>query len=481
MNKRLIIYILGWVLMIEGFAMQGSTLVGLWYHEKNFIYFLTTGIFIMTVGFLIVLKKPKNTKMYRRDGFAATAFSWIVLSLLGCLPLYLSKQIPSFIDAFFEIMSGFTTTGATILTDIEALDNCMLFWRSFSHWLGGMGVLVFLLAIIPTLGGNQSINLMKAESTGPNVDKAIPNLRTYAAILYAIYIGLSILETILLMCGGMYFFDAVTTTFSTAGTGGFASYNNSIAHFNSYYLQGVISVFMILFGVNFYIYLLLLTRKFKKAFSSTELWVYLGIIAFSVITIGISIVKIFGNIFDAMHQSLFYVASIISTTGFAITDTNIWPEHTKVIILILTCLGACGGSTGGGLKISRLLILAKEIRKEFKLIVHPHTVHTIKIDGRKISHETTRSVSVYLMIYVAIVIVSTIVVAFDGYDFTTNFSAVLATVNNVGPGFGVVGSTGNYSSFSILSKIVFCFDMLAGRLELYPLLLAFAPSAWKKN
>ncbi len=481
MNKRLVIYILGWVSVIEGLAMQGATLAGLWYQEKNFIYFLITGIALIVIGGLIVLKKPKNTKMYRKDGFAATALSWILLSLLGCLPLYLSGQIPSFIDAFFETISGFTTTGATILSDIEALDNCMLFWRSFSHWLGGMGVLVFLLALIPTLGGNQSINLMKAESTGPDVEKAVPNLRTYATILYAIYIGLSVLETILLMCGGMYFFDAVTTTFSTAGTGGFASYNNSIAHFNSYYLQGVISLFMILFGVNFYVYFLILTRKFKKAFFNTELWVYLGIIAVSVITIGVSIKNIFGNIFDAMHQSLFYVASVISTTGFSLTDTNVWPEHAKVIILILTCLGACAGSTGGGFKISRLIILAKEIRKEFKLIVHPHTVHSIKIDGRTLSHSTIRSVSVYLMIYVAIITLSTIIIAFDGYDFTTNFSAVLTTVNNVGPGFGVVGSTGNYSSFSILSKIVFCFDMLAGRLELYPLLLLFAPSAWKKH
>lgn len=481
MNKRLVIYILGWVLIIEGLAMQGSTAVGLWYREKTYIYFLIIGLILLAAGAVIVLNKPKDTKMYRKDGFAATALSWIVLSLMGCLPFYFSGQIPSFIDAFFETISGFTTTGATILADVEALDNCMLFWRSFSHWLGGMGVLVFLLAIIPSLGGTQSINLMKAESTGPDVEKAVPNLRTYAAILYAIYIGLSVIEAILLMCGGMYFFDAVTTVFSTAGTGGFASYNNSIAHFDSYYLQGVISVFMILFGVNFYVYLLLLTRKFRKAFSMTELWVYLGIIAFSVITIGINIMSIYGNIFDSMHQSLFYVSSVISTTGFAITDTNLWPEYSKVIIILLTCIGACGGSTGGGLKVSRLIILAKEIRKEFKLIVHPRTVHTIKIDGRKIPHETTRSVSVYIMIYVAVILLSTVVISLDGFDFTTNLTAVITTVNNVGPGFGLVGSTGNYSGFGILSKLVFCFDMLAGRLELYPLLLLFAPSAWKKS
>jgi trk system potassium uptake protein TrkH len=481
MNKRLVLYILGWVLVIEGLAMQGSTLVGLWYHEKTYIYFLVIGVALMVLGGIIVLKKPKNTRMYRKDGFAATALSWIVLSLAGCLPFYFSGQISSFINAFFETVSGFTTTGATILTDIEALDNCMLFWRAFSHWLGGMGVLVFLLAIIPTLGGTQSINLMKAESTGPDVGKAVPNLRTYAVILYAIYIGLSVIETVMLMCGGMYFFDAVTTTFSTAGTGGFASYNNSLAHFNSYYLQGVVSVFMILFGVNFAVYILLLTRKFKKAFAMTELWVYLGIIAFSVITIAIDIIRIYGNVFDSLHQSLFYVSSVISTTGFAITDTDKWPEYSKIIILILTCIGACGGSTGGGLKVSRLIILAKEVKKEFQLIIHPHTVHTIKIDGRKISHETTRSVSVYIIIYVAVIIFSTVIISLDGFDFITNFSGVLATVNNVGPGFSVVGSTGNYSGFSVLSKLVFCFDMLAGRLELYPLLLLFAPSAWKKN
>lgn len=481
MNKRLVVYILGWVLIIEGLAMQGSTAVGLWYREKSYIYFLVIGIVLMGLGAIIVAKKPKRLTMYRKDGFAATALSWIVLSVMGALPFYFSKAIPSFIDALFETVSGFTTTGATILTDIEALDNCMLFWRCFSHWLGGMGVLVFLLAIIPTLGSTQGINLMKAESTGPEVGKTVPNLRTYAAILYAIYIGLTAIEAILLMFGGMYFFDAITTAFSTAGTGGFASYNNSMAYFDSYYLQGVVSVFMILYGVNFTVYILLLARKFKKAFSMTELWLYLGIIAFSVITIGINILDIYGNIFDAMHQSLFYVSSIISTTGFALSDTNKWPEYSKCIILILTCLGACGGSTGGGLKLSRLLILIKEVKKEFMLIIHPRTVHTIKIDGKKVSHETTRSVSVYIVIYIAMIIVSTVIISFDGFDFTTNFTGVLATLNNIGPGFSLVGSTGNYSIFSIPSKLVFCFDMLAGRLELYPLLLLCAPSAWKKN
>lgn len=480
MNKRIILYILGWVLIIEGIAMQGSTFVGIWYHEHNYIYFLLIGLGLIVLGLPIVLLKPKNTKMYRKEGFAATTLSWIVLSLMGALPFYLSKTIPSFVDSFFEIVSGFTTTGATILTDIEKLDNCMLFWRSFSHWLGGMGVIVFLLALIPKLGGSQNINLMKAESPGPEVDKSFPSIRKYALLLYGIYIGLTVLETILLMCGGMYFFDAVTTSFSTAGTGGFASYNNSIGYFNSYYLQGVIAVFMMLFGVNFSFYILLIARKFNKAFRITEIWVYLGIVAVSTITIAVNVMKIYGNFFDSIHQSFFYVSSIISTTGFAIDNTNKWPEFSKTIIVMLTCIGACAGSTGGGFKVSRLMILAKEVKKQFLLIIHPHSVHTIKIDGKKISHDTTRSVSVYLMVYMAITLFSILIVSLDGYDFTTNVTSVLATLNNVGPGFSKVGAVGNYSIFSILSKLVLCFDMIAGRLEIYPLLLMFMPKAWKK-
>lgn len=480
MNKRIILYILGWVLIIEGLAMQGATLVGLWYHEQNYIYFLLIGLALIVLGLTIVLVKPKNTNMYRKEGFAATALSWIVLSLMGALPFYLSKTIPSFVDAFFEIVSGFTTTGATILTDIEQLDNCMLFWRSFSHWLGGMGVIVFLLALIPKLGGAQNINLMKAESPGPEVDKSFPSIRKYAILLYSIYIGLTVAEVILLMFGGMYFFDAVTTAFSTAGTGGFASYNNSIGYFNSYYLQGVIAVFMMLFGINFAFYILIIARKFGKAFRISEIWVYLGIVAVSTIAVAVNIMKIYGNFFDSVHQSFFYVTSIISTTGFAIDNTDKWPEFSKVIIIMLTCIGACAGSTGGGLKISRMMILAKEVKKQFLLILHPHSVHSIKMDGKKITHDTTRSVSVYLIVYIAITLTSVLLVSLDGHDFTTNFTSVLATLNNVGPGFSKVGAAGNYSIFSTFSKLVLCFDMIAGRLELYPLLLMFMPKAWKK-
>ena len=481
MNIRLISYILGWVLVIEGLCMQLSTLVGLIYGESSFIYFLVIGIISVVLGALLVIKKPKNPTMHLKDGFASTTLSWIVLSLVGALPLYFGKAIPSFTDAFFETVSGFTTTGATILTDVEALDKCMLFWRSFSHFLGGMGVVVFLLAIIPKLGGNQSINLMKAESTGPSVGKSMPKLRTYAALLYSIYIGLALIEFILLLLGGMNVFDALTTAFSTAGTGGFSTYNASMGHFESYYLQTVVAVFMMLFGVNFYVYILILTGKLKQILKMEELWVYLGIVFVSTIAIAVNLLSYYDTFKEAIHQSFFYITSILSSTGYAITDTNPWPEFSKALILILTCIGASAGSTGGGFKVSRIIILFKEIKKEFLLIVHPRNIYTVKSEGKKVSHEVARSVSVYLTLYIVIIAVTTVLISFNGFDFTTNFTSVLATINNTGPGFSMVGSAGNYSEFSVFSKIVFCFNMLAGRLELYPLVLILIPSAWKRN
>lgn len=481
MNKRLIFYILGWVLLIEGACMQLSTIVGLIYKESSFIYFLLTGIAIALLGTALVIKKPKNPTMHLKDGFASTSLSWIILSLAGAIPLYISKTIPKFIDAFFETVSGFTTTGATILTEIESLDRCMLFWRSFSHFLGGMGVVVFLLAIIPKLGGNQSINLMKAESTGPSVGKSMPKLHTYAALLYGIYIGLTAIEFILLLLGGMNVFDALTTAFSTAGTGGFSTYNASMGHFDSYYLHNVVAVFMLLFGINFYIYILILTRKFKQIFKNEEMWIYLGLIAASTLAIAINLLKYYDTFREALHQSFFYVTSVMSSTGYAITDTNPWPAFSWIIILMLTCIGASAGSTGGGFKVSRVIILFKEIKKEFMLILHPRNIYTVKTDGKKVTHEVARNVSVYLTIYVFLIVITTALISLNGFDFTTNFTSVLATINNTGPGFSMVGSAGNYSEFSIFSKLVFCFNMLAGRLELYPLLLIFIPTAWKKN
>ena len=481
MNKRSIIYILGWVLIVEAVAMQIGTITSLIYGEKEAWYFVLTGVVSAILGVLAVkVKKPKNMVLYQKAGFASTALSWILLSLVGCMPFWLSGEIPSFIDAFYETVSGITTTGATILNDVEALSKGMLMWRSFLHWLGGMGVIVFLLAIIPKLGGQQNIFLMKAESPGPIIGKAVPRMRNYATMLYGIYIILTALEFILLLFGGLNVFEAINTSFSTAGTGGFGIYNSNAAAFDSYYVQMVIAVFMLLFGINFSVYLCLIARKFKQSLKFEELWIYLGIVAVSTAIIAFNISSIYKP-YDAFHQSFFYVTSIISTTGFGLTDVNKWPELSKTVIIILTFIGASAGSTGGGFKISRIILLFKEVRKEFSLLVHPRNVKLVKMDGKAVNHDIMRTTSMYLVLYIGVFALSFLLVSIDNMDFTTSFTAVAANLNNTGPGLGAVGPVGNYADFSILSKIVFIFDMLAGRLELYPLLLLFAPSAWKKS
>lgn len=481
MNKRSIIYILGWVLIVDAVAMQIGTITSLIYGEKEAWYFVLTGVVSAILGVLAIkVKKPKNMVLYQKAGFASTALSWILLSLVGCMPFWLSGEIPSFIDAFYETVSGITTTGATILNDVEALSKGMLMWRSFLHWLGGMGVIVFLLAIIPKLGGQQNIFLMKAESPGPIIGKAVPRMRNYATMLYGIYITLTALEFILLLFGGLNVFEAINTSFSTAGTGGFGIYNSNAAAFDSYYVQMVIAVFMLLFGVNFSVYLCLIARKFKQSLKFEELWIYLGIVAVSTAIIAFNISSIYKP-YDAFHQSFFYVTSIISTTGFGLTDVNKWPELSKTVIIILTFIGASAGSTGGGFKISRIILLFKEVRKEFSLLVHPRNVKLVKMDGKTVNHDIMRTTSMYLVLYIGVFAISFLLVSIDNMDFTTSFTAVAANLNNTGPGLGAVGPVGNYADFSILSKIVFIFDMLAGRLELYPLLLLFAPSAWKKS
>lgn len=481
MNKRSIIYILGWVLIVDAVAMQIGTITSLIYGEKEAWYFVLTGVVSAILGVLAIkVKKPKNMVLYQKAGFASTALSWILLSLVGCMPFWLSGEIPSFIDAFYETVSGITTTGATILNDVEALSKGMLMWRSFLHWLGGMGVIVFLLAIIPKLGGQQNIFLMKAESPGPIIGKAVPRMRNYATMLYGIYIILTSLEFILLLFGGLNVFEAINTSFSTAGTGGFGIYNSNAAAFDSYYVQTVIAVFMLLFGINFSVYLCLIARKFKQSLKFEELWIYLGIVAVSTAIIAFNISSIYKP-YDAFHQSFFYVSSIISTTGFGLTDVNKWPELSKTVIIILTFIGASAGSTGGGFKISRIILLFKEVRKEFSLLVHPRNVKLVKMDGKAVNHDIMRTTSMYLVLYIGVFAISFLLVAIDNMDFTTSFTAVAANLNNTGPGLGAVGPVGNYADFSILSKIVFIFDMLAGRLEIYPLLLLFAPSAWKKS
>ncbi|WP_370752947.1 TrkH family potassium uptake protein [Ruminococcus sp.] len=481
MNKRSIIYILGWVLIVDAVAMQIGTITSLIYGEKEAWYFVLTGVVSAILGVLAIkVKKPKNMVLYQKAGFASTALSWILLSLVGCMPFWLSGEIPSFIDAFYETVSGITTTGATILNDVEALSKGMLMWRSFLHWLGGMGVIVFLLAIIPKLGGQQNIFLMKAESPGPIIGKAVPRMRNYATMLYGIYITLTALEFILLLFGGLNVFEAINTSFSTAGTGGFGIYNSNAAAFDSYYVQTVIAVFMLLFGINFSVYLCLIARKFKQSLKFEELWIYLGIVAASTAIIAFNISSIYKP-YDAFHQSFFYVSSIISTTGFGLTDVNKWPELSKTVIIILTFIGASAGSTGGGFKISRIILLFKEVRKEFSLLVHPRNVKLVKMDGKAVNHDIMRTTSMYLVLYIGVFAISFLLVSIDNMDFTTSFTAVAANLNNTGPGLGAVGPVGNYADFSILSKIVFIFDMLAGRLEIYPLLLLFAPSAWKKS
>lgn len=481
MSKRSIVYILGWSLIVEAIAMQIGTVTSLIYHEEEAIYFVLTGAVCAIFGLLAMkIKKPKNMVLYQKAGFAATALSWILLSLAGCIPFWISGEIPSFIDAFYETVSGFTASGSTILNDIEALSRGMLMWRSFSHWLGGMGVIVFLLAIIPKLGGQQNIFLMKAESPGPIIGKTVPRMRNYAIMLYGIYIILTAVEFILLLFGGLDVFEAINISFSTAGTGGFTIYNNSIAAFDSYYVQIVIAIFMLLFSINFSVYICLIARKFKQSLKFEELWVYLAIIVVSTTIVAFNISSIYSP-YDSFHQSFFYVVSVISTTGFSLTDVNKWPELSKTVIIILTFIGASAGSTGGGFKVSRIILLFKEVRKEFALLVHPRNVKLVKMDGKTVNHDIMRTTSMYLVLYIGVFAISFLLVSIDNMDFTTTFTSVAASLNNTGPGLGAVGPVGNYANFNVLSKIVFIFDMFAGRLELYPLLLLFAPSAWKKS
>lgn len=482
MNKRLIVYILGWVMIVEGIAMQVCTVTSLIYREHEGLFFLLTGAVSAGLGTLAVtIKKPKKAVLYQKAGFAATALSWVVLSLVGCMPFWLSGEIPSFADALFETVSGFTTTGATILTDVEGLSHGMLMWRSLMNWLGGMGVIVFLLALIPKLGGQQNIYLMRAESPGPIVGKSVPHMRQYAAILYGIYIGLTLTEFILLICGGMEVFDAVNTSFATAGTGGFGVRNDNIGAYHSYYLQTVIAVFMMLFGVNFSFYILIIARKFKQAFKIEELWWYGGFILASTLIIGFSIIPLYPSVYDAFHNSFFYVSSIITTTGFGIGDVNHWPMIAKAVVLVITFVGAMAGSTGGGFKISRIILLAKETKKEFRLLVHPKTVRAVKLDNKPVDHNTMRSTTVYLIVYMAVFVLSFLLVSIENLDFVTSFTSVAATLNNTGPGLSLVGPVGNYAHMSLLSKCVLMFDMLAGRLELFPVIMLLLPATWKKS
>lgn len=478
MNGSAITFIIGWILNIEAALMLPSCAVALLYRERCGWAFAVTMALCLAIGVPRVMMGMKRKVFHARESLVTVSLSWVVLSVMGALPFFLSGTIPSFVDALFETVSGFTTTGASILPAVEGLPRCMLFWRSFTHWIGGMGVLVFLLSILPLTGGYH-MNLMKAESPGPSVSKLVPKVQSTAKILYGIYIVLTLLEIVLLLLGGMPLFDALTTAFGTAGTGGFGVRNDSIAGYSPY-LQYVITVFMILFGINFNVYFLILIRRVGQLIHSEELWTYLGIIGGSILAITINIRSMYGTLEETFRHAAFQVGSIITTTGFATTDFDQWPQFSRTILVLLMFIGACAGSTGGGIKVSRLLILMKTVRREFHCYLRPRETRCLRLEGHPLENEVVRSVNVFLITYVVLFSLSVLLVSLDEYDLVTNFTAVAATLNNIGPGLNLVGPTQNFSLFSPAVKLLLTFDMLAGRLELFPVLLLFFHRTWKR-
>lgn len=477
MNKQMIRYILGQVLRIEGILMLLPCVVAVIYREKEGYVILGVAALCFFLGTAATIRKPESQVFYLKEGCVATALSWIVMSVFGCLPFYLTGAIPSFVDAMFETISGFTTTGSSILTDVEALAMSLNFWRCFTHWIGGMGVLVFLLAVIPLSGGSH-INLMRAESPGPSVGKLVPKIRYTARILYIIYVGMTLVQIVLLLIGHMPLYDALTITFGTAGTGGFAIKSDSISSYSPY-LQWVITIFMILFGVNFNAYYLILFRKFKKAAAIEEVRYYFLVILAATAFIAWSLCRSVMGFADALRHAAFQVGSIITTTGFATTDFNLWSGSCKTVLVLLMFIGACAGSTGGGIKVSRFVLLIKTVKKELNSYIHPKSIKKIKVDGKPVEHEVVRSTNVYFITFMILFVLSVFLVSLEGKDLVTTFTAVATTINNVGPGLEQVGPMANFAHLTNLSKIVLSFDMLAGRLELFPLLILFHPSLWK--
>ncbi len=477
MNIKMLIYILGKVLLIEGVLMLLPIGCGWIYGESETVYYLACALAYVTLGYLISFKKPKNMTIFIKDGCVATALSWVVLSIGGCIPFILTGEIPSFTDAMFETASGFSTTGASILTNVEAMSHVSLLWRSLTHWIGGMGVLVFLLAVVPMTGGS-NMNLMRAESPGPTVGKIVPKVRSTAKMLYLIYLAMTVTEIIILTVCGMPFFDSICSSFGTAGTGGFGVRNDSFASYAPH-LQVIVAVFMIMFGMNFNFYYYFTTKQINKAFKMSEIKVYLAVIAIVTAIICFSVRGLYGSFGDALRHSFFQVATIITTTGFATTDFDLWPSVAKFLLLGLMILGACASSTGGGIKVARFQIMFKSVKREIQSYIHPKTVKKIHVDGKTVDSEVIHSVALYFFIYLIIFATSMFIVSFEGHDLVTIFSSVAATFNNIGPGLSLVGPTQNYSFFSGLSKWVFIFDMLAGRLELMPLIVFLAPTTYK--
>lgn len=479
MNYSIIRYILCRVLEFQALFLVLPCVIAVFYGEKEGWAYVIVALSCLLLGGLGKLKKPKSTVFYAREGFVVVSLSWILLSITGALPLFLSGEFPSYTDALFETISGLTTTGASILSDVEALSRCNLFWRSFTHWIGGMGVLVLILAILPLAGG-YNMHLMRAESPGPTVGKLVPRVRHTARILYEMYIFLTVVQIILLLITGMSLFEAMTLSFGTAGTGGFGILNSSIGSY-SVASQVVITIFMILFGINFNVYYLFRGRKVIQALKHEEMRYYLGIILVAVLLITVNIREGFQSLFEAFHHAAFQVASIITTTGYSTTDFNLWPEFSKTILVMLMFVGACAGSTGGGIKVSRVVIMLKMVKNELSHLVHPKRVRQVTFENHVVNKEVLRSISVFFIAYAMVYGISLLLISLDNLDLTTNFTAVAATLNNIGPGLNEVGPATNFAVYSQPAKFVLMFDMLAGRLELFPLLLLFTPYTWRAN
>ena len=481
MNIKMVFRTVGRISQVAALLLLIPAVVAIIYKEtEQFFAFFITAIAAFAIGLFIgLITKTKNRVIYAKDGFAITALAWIVMALVGAVPFVISGDIPSYIDAVFETVSGFTTTGASILTNVEAMSRSMLFWRSFTHWIGGMGVLVFIMAIIPNLT-DRSIHIMRAEMPGPVIGKLVPRVKDTAKILYLIYIFLTVLQTVLLLAGGMSLFDSLVHTFGTAGTGGFGTKADSIASYSPY-CQWVIAIFMLIFGVNFNLYYLLLLRRIRTALKSGELWCYISIVFVSVAAITVNIAPIYKNFSTALRNSTFQVASIISTTGFATADFDLWPGLSKAILLLLMFCGACAGSTAGGLKVSRVVMLFKSVTKEIRKMLHPRSIGKVHFEGKSVEDSTLSSVSTYFVIYMICFFMIFLLISFEPFGLESNFSAVAACFNNIGPGFSAVGPTASYAGYTGFSKIILSFAMLLGRLEIFPIVVFLSPRTWMKK
>lgn len=479
MNYKMVGFVLGRIFWVEAVLMICPMLCAALYGETDIVLaFVAPALALCLLGALLGRRTPQNTAIYARDGLAIVALAWVLMSVFGAFPFVLAGEIPAFVDAFFEIVSGFTTTGSTILTDVESMSYGLLFWRSFSHWVGGMGVLVFAMAVLPMTDG-RAMHLMRAEVPGPTVGKISSKLRDSAKILYEIYFVLTVVEVVLLCAGGMPLFDALIHSFGSAGTGGFSSKALSVGAYQNPYFEVVIAVFMLLFGVNFNLYYFLLLRHYRDAFRSEELRVYLGIVAFATLTIALNIASLCDNAGTALRTAFFQVASIITTTGYATVDFNLWPNYARTVLVLLMFVGACAGSTAGGLKVSRVVIFFKAARQDLNRMLHSHAVTTVRFEGKPLDEKTLRGVHNYFNLYMLLFSVSVLLVSIDGFDLITTFTAVATCFNNVGPGMELVGPIGSFAGFSAPVKLLLSFDMLAGRLELYPMLALFSRRVWR--